>query len=337
MATKTLSDVRLILRNDTTANWTSGDPVLLKGEIGIESDTARFKIGDGTSAWTALPYAGAIIAQSSTNGNITVNGTDITVYTLPVASSSVIGGVKSGGNITVNGSTGAVTVNEATKATQLKTARTVSLTDDVTASTTWSAAGALTLACTLAASGVTAGTYTKVTVDAKGRVTAATNLAASDITGLLGTAATKNTGTGSGNVPVLDSNGKLSTSVLPSLSIMDVYTVANQAAMLALTCQKGDIAIRTDENKTYILSGDSPSTLANWKELLTPTDAVTSVNNKTGAVTLTTSDISEGTNLYWTAARFNSAFAAKASTDLSDTSDIVRYSDTGIIINCGNA
>jgi hypothetical protein len=45
---------------------------------------------------------------------------------------------------------------------------------------------------------------------------------------------------------------------------------------------------------------------------------VQSVNTKTGAVVLTTTDISEGTNLYYTQARFNSAFTAKSTSDLSE-------------------
>ncbi len=335
MANTTLSNVRISLRNDTAANWTSRNPVLIKGEIGVEGDTGLFKFGNGTDAWLDLPYSGVLLAESSNNGKINVNGTDLTVYTLPVAAAGAIGGVKSGGNITV-ANDGAVTVNEAAAAVKLKTGRTIGLSGDVTGSGSFDGTQALTIAATLAASGVTAGTYTKVTVDAKGRVTAATNLQASDITGVLGSAATKNTGTGAGNIPILDSNGKLNTSVLPSLSIMDVYTVNSQSAMLALDCEPGDIAIRTDVNKTYILSGDNPALLGNWKELLTPTDAVTSVNSKTGAVVLKTKDIAEDTNLYWTAARFNTAFAAKASTGLSDSSDLVRYSDT-IIIDCGNA
>jgi hypothetical protein len=101
----------------------------------------------------------------------------------------------------------------------------------------------------------------------------------------VGTAAAKNTGTSSGNVPVLDSNGLLNTAVLPALAISDVFTVADQTAMLALTAQKGDIAIRSDLNKTFALSTNSPSTLADWKELKTPTDAVSSVAGQTGAIT----------------------------------------------------
>lgn len=108
----------------------------------------------------------------------------------------------------------------------------------------------------------------------------------SDLTGKpsLGTAAAANTGTSSGNVPVLDGSGKLDTSILPSLAIAEVNVVASQSAMLALTAQRGDLAIRTDLNKTFALSTDSPSTLADWKELLTPTDAVLSVAGLTGAI-----------------------------------------------------
>lgn len=48
--------VKIALRNDTAANWTSANPVLLKGEIGIEIDTNKFKVGDGTTNWVSLDY-----------------------------------------------------------------------------------------------------------------------------------------------------------------------------------------------------------------------------------------------------------------------------------------
>ena len=107
----------------------------------------------------------------------------------------------------------------------------------------------------------------------------------------LGTAASKNTGTASGNIPVLDAGGKLSESILPKLAITDTFTVASQAAMLALTAETGDIAIRTDVSATFILTASPATTLANWKQIATPMDAVSSVNSKTGAVTLTHSDV----------------------------------------------
>lgn len=111
----------------------------------------------------------------------------------------------------------------------------------------------------------------------------------------LGTASTKDTGTSSGNIPILDSNGKLASSTIPSVAITDTFIVASQAAMLALsTADIGDIAIRTDESKTYILQAAPASTLANWKLLATPTDAVTSVAGRTGAVTLSKTDVGLG-------------------------------------------
>lgn len=75
------------------------------------------------------------------------------------------------------------------------------------------------------------------------------------------------------------------TSKLPSLAITDTFEVATQSAMTNLTAQKGDIAIRTDLNKTFVLAAEPASTLGNWKELRTPTDAVLSVAGLTGAIT----------------------------------------------------
>ena len=43
-------------RRDTAANWTAANPTLLAGEIGIESDTSKIKIGTGSTAWTSLAY-----------------------------------------------------------------------------------------------------------------------------------------------------------------------------------------------------------------------------------------------------------------------------------------
>lgn len=147
----------------------------------------------------------------------------------------------------------------------------------------------------------TAGTYTKVTTDSKGRVTSGATLTATDIPTITlskisdaGTAASKNTGTASGQIPVLDAGGKLDAAILPAIAITDTFVVASQAAMLALTVEVGDIAVRTDLNKSFILKTAGPTVLANWQELLTPTSAVTSVSGRTGAVTLTASDVGLG-------------------------------------------
>ena len=49
---------RVQLRRDISTNWTYGNPVLKDGELGYETDTERVKIGNGTTAWTGLPYFG---------------------------------------------------------------------------------------------------------------------------------------------------------------------------------------------------------------------------------------------------------------------------------------
>ena len=49
---------RLQQRRDTAANWTSNNPTLAAGEFGLETDTSKFRIGNGTTAWNSLSYGG---------------------------------------------------------------------------------------------------------------------------------------------------------------------------------------------------------------------------------------------------------------------------------------
>ena len=52
-------NTRIQLKHGLAASWTERNPVLLAGEIGIETDTLKMKVGDGTSNWKALGYLGA--------------------------------------------------------------------------------------------------------------------------------------------------------------------------------------------------------------------------------------------------------------------------------------
>lgn len=108
----------------------------------------------------------------------------------------------------------------------------------------------------------------------------------------------------------LDSSGKIPTGQLPPLALTDVYVVASSAAQIALTAEEGDVAVRTDLNKSFIHNGGTSGTMGDWQEMLTPTDAVLSVNGQTGSVTLTTSHVTEGTNLYFTNERAQDAVGA---------------------------
>lgn len=110
-------------------------------------------------------------------------------------------------------------------------------------------------------------------------------------------------------IATLGADSKIPSAQLPALAITDTFVVGSQAAMLALTAETGDVAVRTDLNKTFILRGTDPTVLSDWQELLTPTDSVLSVNGFTGAVVLTTSNISEGSNLYYTDERVDDRVA----------------------------
>ena len=82
-------------------------------------------------------------------------------------------------------------------------------------------------------------------------------------------------------VATLDSSGKLPTGQLPALAIKDTFTVSSEIEMLALTAEKGDMAIRTDDGRTYVLADSPASIFANWRELTayTPTSTPTNWND----------------------------------------------------------
>lgn len=90
--------IQIQYRNDLAANWTTANPTLLTGEIGYETDTGKAKIGNGSSAWTALGYFPA---------NVTITSGTITGATI---NNSVIGGTTpaAGSFTTLNSTTGAV-------------------------------------------------------------------------------------------------------------------------------------------------------------------------------------------------------------------------------------
>jgi hypothetical protein len=79
-------------KRGTSTNWTSSDPTLAVGEIGYETDTGKFKIGNGTSAWSALSYFE--IASGAGSGTVTSVGltvpTGLTVSNSPITTSGTL-------------------------------------------------------------------------------------------------------------------------------------------------------------------------------------------------------------------------------------------------------
>jgi hypothetical protein len=65
---------KIQIRRDTAANWTSANPTLAQGELGLETDTGKLKAGTGSTAWTSLGYYSLGILSSGitlTNANLT--------------------------------------------------------------------------------------------------------------------------------------------------------------------------------------------------------------------------------------------------------------------------
>ena len=66
---------KLQVRRDTAANWTSTNPTLASGEIGFETDTLKFKIGNGSTVWTSLGYQAAVFNGGTITNALTVSNT----------------------------------------------------------------------------------------------------------------------------------------------------------------------------------------------------------------------------------------------------------------------
>lgn len=52
--------MKIQLRNDTTSNWESYNPILAPGEVGVDTSEGKIKVGDGSTSWSNLPYIGSV-------------------------------------------------------------------------------------------------------------------------------------------------------------------------------------------------------------------------------------------------------------------------------------
>ena len=62
---------KIQLRRGTANQWTTANPTLASGEFGVETDTDKVKLGDGTTAWTSLSYFGNLEALNNV-GDVTI-------------------------------------------------------------------------------------------------------------------------------------------------------------------------------------------------------------------------------------------------------------------------
>jgi hypothetical protein len=78
-----MAQARIQFRRGTATEWTSANPTLAVGELGLETDTSKFKIGDGSTAWTSLAYSFTPFTADSpitiTDGVIGIDEGNITI------------------------------------------------------------------------------------------------------------------------------------------------------------------------------------------------------------------------------------------------------------------
>ena len=70
--------VQIQLRRGTASQWTSANPILAEGEMGVELDTGKWKFGNGTSTWSILAYGSGAALLDGDKGDISVSNTGTT-------------------------------------------------------------------------------------------------------------------------------------------------------------------------------------------------------------------------------------------------------------------
>ena len=93
--------VQIQFRRDTAAAWTAANPTLAAGELGLETDTTYYKIGDGSTAWTSLAY-GSIQGTLANDAVTTAKIADDAVTAAKLADTAVTAGAYTTADITVD-------------------------------------------------------------------------------------------------------------------------------------------------------------------------------------------------------------------------------------------
>ena len=93
--------VQIQFRRDTAAAWTAANPILAAGELGLETDTTYYKIGNGSTAWTSLAY-GSIQGAISNNTITTAMIQNDAITADKLADTAVTAGSYTTANITVD-------------------------------------------------------------------------------------------------------------------------------------------------------------------------------------------------------------------------------------------
>lgn len=308
-----LGDINISIDTSVTATlaWVNGNFQPLNTDL-----TAILSLGD-TGGFLKNVSAGHWEYDTNVyltgNQPITISGdatgTGATAINLTLINTGVTGGTYS--QVTVDSKGRVISANNPT----------ISATGDATWSTQFNGTTTATGVLTLAASGVSAGTYNIVTVNSKGLVTAGSNLQASDLNTIYGYTPLNPNQLGVANgIATLDSNAKLLTSQIPEALVgavvyQGVWNASTNTPTLASgTGTKGNYYKVSTAGSTTIdgisqwNSGDTiifNGTV--WDKIDGLASEVISVAGRVGNIILTTDDVSEGSNLYFTTARASAA------------------------------
>ena len=208
------------------------------GRLFISTDAGKLERDTGT-AWSLVSpaYTGDVTKPIGST-TLTLSDTGVTAGTY--------------NSVTVN-SKGRITT--ATSVAYLTANQTITLTGDVTGS------GTTTITTALSNTGVSAGTYTKLTVDAKGRVTAGTSLSSSEVTTALGyspLASVSNLGTGNGIYAQTTANS----AQLKSLVAGENVSIISNNDTITISATGGSSQVVTAPTTFYAGSFDNPG--ADW-------------------------------------------------------------------------
>ncbi|WP_064257102.1 hypothetical protein [Rhodococcus sp. 2G] len=127
-------------------------------------------------------------------------------------------------------------------------------------------------------------------------------------------------------VPALQTKADLVDGVIPQAQIPAIAltdflgTVASQSAMLALSGQRGDWCTRTDRGTDWQLIAEPSTILTNWRERTYPASPVSSVAGRTGAVTLSTADVTDMSSVGASLAKAADKAAARSAIDAGTSS-----------------
>ena len=225
--------IKIQYRRDTGANWSANNPVLLEGEVGLNTDTKTFKIGDGTSAWNSMDYA---IGDYNTLVNKPSTFTPTTENVQDIVGGMVSGNSESGVTAVYQDSDGTLDFNVNDPV--------ISLTGPVTGAATMTNLGNVSIATSIPDPVITlAGPVTgSATMTNLGNVTINTNIPDPVIT-LTGPVTGSATMTNLGNVSI-------------STNIPDpVITLAGEVTGSATMTNLGNVTINTTIPNTGVAAG----------------------------------------------------------------------------------